>query len=56
LARRRLLEGLAGMTVLQHELIAEHLDSDERSDLVLVRIETDRGPWVQRCSRPVMWL
>src|SRR6478736_4324473 len=46
LARRRLPEGLAGITTL-HELIAEHLDPDGEPDQVIVGIETDRGPWVQ---------
>jgi hypothetical protein len=46
LARRRLPEGLAGMTTL-HELIAEHLDPTGEPDQVQVGIETDRGPWVQ---------
>src|SRR5215211_1393979 len=46
LARRRLPEGLAGMTSL-HELLAEHLDPGGEPDQVLVGIETERGPWVQ---------
>jgi transposase len=46
LARRRLPEGLAGITVL-HELVAEHLDPAAEPDQVLVGIETERGPWVQ---------
>jgi transposase len=46
LARKRLLEGLAGITAL-HELVAEHLDPDGEPDQVLVGIETERGPWVQ---------
>jgi transposase len=46
LARRRLPEGLAGITVL-HELVAEHLDPDGEPDQVLIGIETERGPWVQ---------
>jgi len=46
LARRRLPEGLAGVTTL-HELVAEHLDPDGEADQVLVGIETERGPWVQ---------
>ena len=46
LARRRLLEGLTGITTL-HELVAEHLDPAAESDQVLVGIETERGPWVQ---------
>jgi len=46
LARRRLPEGLAGVTVL-HELVAEHLDPSAEADQVLVGIETERGPWVQ---------
>ena len=46
LARRRLPEGLAGITTL-HELVAEHLDPTAEPDQVQVGIETDRGPWVQ---------
>ena len=46
LARRRLSEGLAGITML-HELVAEHLDPAAESGQVLVGIETERGPWVQ---------
>ena len=46
LVRKRLAEGLAGVTLL-HELIAEHLDPSGEPDQVLVGIETDRGPWVQ---------
>ena len=45
-ARRRLPEGLAGITAL-HELVAEHLDPAGQPDQVLVGIETERGPWVQ---------
>jgi len=44
LARRRLPEGVAGLGQL-HALIAEYLDDGE--EMVLVGIETDRGPWVQ---------
>jgi len=46
LARRRLPEGLAGITTL-HELVAEHLDPTAEPDQVQLGIETDRGPWVQ---------
>ena len=46
LARRRLPEGLAGITTL-HELVAEHLGPAAEPDQVLVGIETERGPWVQ---------
>ena len=46
LARKRLPEGLAGITAL-HELIAEHLDPAAEPDQVLIGIETERGPWVQ---------
>jgi transposase len=46
LARRRLSEGLAGITTL-HELVAEHLDPAAEPDQVLIGIETERGPWVQ---------
>ena len=46
LARRRLPEGLAGITTL-HELAAEHLDPTAEPDQVQLGIETERGPWVQ---------
>ena len=46
LARRRLTEGLVGVTGL-HELVAEHLDPAGEPDQVVVGIETERGPWVQ---------
>lgn len=46
LARRRLLEGLAGMASL-HALVAEHADLDDDAEQVIIGIETDRGPWVQ---------
>jgi hypothetical protein len=46
LARRRLPEGLAGITAL-HEMVAEHLDPAGEPDQGLVGIETERGPWVQ---------
>jgi transposase len=45
LARRRLPEGVAGLSGL-HELIAEHLGDDDEPGSVVVGIETDRGPWV----------
>lgn len=52
LTRRRLLEGLEGVTRL-HALIAEQmpedwadLDPGEAAAMVKVGIETDRGPWV----------
>jgi hypothetical protein len=45
LARRRLPEGLAGITTL-HELVAEHLDPAAEPAQVLIGIETERGPWV----------
>ena len=46
LARRRLVEGVAGLTVL-HALVADHLGPDDAPASVLVGIETDRGGWVQ---------
>jgi transposase len=53
LARARLAEGLAGVSGL-HALIAEHrpeewadFEPDEAARLVVIGIETDRGPWVQ---------
>lgn len=52
LARRRLPEGITGLTTL-HALIAEHLPEEwaeledaEAQARVKVGIETDRGPWV----------
>lgn len=45
LARRRLPEGIVGMTRL-HELVADHSGDDGEPQEVLVGIETDRGPWV----------
>jgi transposase len=46
LVRRRLPEGLAGVTTL-HELVGEFLDPVAEPDQVLIGIETERGPWVQ---------
>jgi hypothetical protein len=45
LARRRLPEGVAGITRL-HELIGQHLGQDDEDAEVVIGIETDRGPWV----------
>jgi transposase len=45
LAKRRLPEGIAGMTQL-HELIGWFLPEDAAGAEVAVGIETDRGPWV----------
>jgi len=45
LARRRLPEGIGGMTRL-HELVADHLGDEGEPQEVLIGIETDRGPWV----------
>lgn len=45
LKRRRLPEGVAGLTQL-HELIADHLADEDEPESVLVGIETDRGGWV----------
>lgn len=45
LKRRRLPEGVAGLTQL-HELVADHLDDEDEPESVLVGIETDRGGWV----------
>ncbi len=45
LARRRLPEGVAGITQL-HELIGRHLGEDADAAEVVAGIETDRGPWV----------
>lgn len=46
LVRRRLPEGVQGISAL-HALIADHLDDDDEPEDVVVGIETDRGPWVQ---------
>lgn len=46
LVRRRLPEGVEGMSAL-HALIADHLGDDDEPEDVVVGIETDRGPWVQ---------
>jgi transposase len=46
LVRRRLPEGVEGITAL-HALIADHLGDDDEPEDVVVGIETDRGPWVQ---------
>ena len=45
LARRRLSEGVAGLSAL-HVLIGDHLGDDDEPGSVLVGIETDHGPWV----------
>jgi len=45
LARRRLPEGVAGMSQL-HGLVGAHLGEDADEAEVIVGIETDRGPWV----------
>jgi transposase len=45
LARRRLPEGVAGMTQL-HALIGGLLDEEADDSEVLAGIETDHGPWV----------
>jgi transposase len=48
LARRRLVEGVAGLAEL-HALVAEHLDDGpgHGPEELVVGIETDHGPWVQ---------
>lgn len=46
LARRRLPEGVQGLSTL-HAMIADHLGEDDEPADVVVGIETDRGPWVQ---------
>jgi hypothetical protein len=54
LARRRLPEGLVGITTL-HELVAQHLDPTAEPDQVQVGIETDRGGrGCRRCWPPAM--
>jgi len=45
LIRRRLSEGIEGMTAL-HAVIADHLPEGGEASDVVVGIETDRGPWV----------
>jgi len=45
LAKRRLPEGVAGMTQL-HELIGRFAPEDADEVEVVIGIETDRGPWV----------
>jgi transposase len=45
LAKRRLPEGVAGLTRL-HELVADHLGDEDEPESLLVGIETDRGGWV----------
>ena len=45
LSRRRIPEGIAGITAL-HSLIADHLGDGAEPGDVLIGIETDRGPWV----------
>lgn len=45
LRRRRLPEGVSGLTQL-HALIADHLADNDEPESVLVGIETDRGGWV----------
>jgi transposase len=45
LAKRRLPEGVAGMTQL-HELIGRQVPEDAQDVEVVIGIETDRGPWV----------
>ena len=46
LAKRRLPEGVAGMTQL-HELTGRFLPEEAEDAEVVIGIETDRGPWVQ---------
>jgi transposase len=46
LARARLPEGVAGIARL-HGMIGEHVGEDDEPAVVVVGIETDRGPWVQ---------
>ncbi len=45
LARKRLPEGVAGMTRL-HDLIGQQLGEDADAAEVVIGTETDRGPWV----------
>jgi transposase len=45
LAKRRLPEGVAGMTRL-HELVGQQLGEGDQDAEVVIGIETDRGPWV----------
>jgi len=56
LARRRLPEGLAGITML-HELVADHLGPAAEPDQVLIGIETERRPGAPgpRCHLASDW-
>ena len=45
LSRAKLLEGVAGIARL-HAMVGEHLGEDDET-VVVVGIETERGPWVQ---------
>jgi transposase len=46
LARAKLPEGVAGIARL-HAMIGEHLGEEDDDAVVVVGIETERGPWVQ---------
>jgi transposase len=46
LATAKLPEGVAGIARL-HAMIGEHVGEDDEPAVVMVGIETDRGPWVQ---------
>ena len=45
LVKKRLPEGAAGMSQL-HDLIGRHVPEDAGDAVVVIGIETDRGPWV----------
>jgi hypothetical protein len=54
LARKRLPEGVAGMTRL-HELTGQQLGPDEQDAEVVIGIETDRARGRRHWSQPGMW-
>jgi len=47
LSTARLEEGITGIDRL-HTLLATHTGPDADPDLVVIGIETERGPWVRR--------
>ena len=49
LIKAKLPVGIAGIAKL-HEMVAQHLNSDDQPGQVVIGIETDRGPWVQGLS------
>ena len=55
LARKRLPEGLAGITTACTSWSRSIWIRQAEPDQVLVGIETDRGPWVQALLAPAIW-